>query len=427
MDSSNGTSRNAVQGSKVFYGWWVVGASMVAFAFSWPTIAVYTFSPFVIPLSEEFGWRRGQISYAVTIVSHTATIMTIIIGFVIDRIGARRVILPSIAAVGLTVCSLVWLSASLWHFYAVFFAIGVLGAGTSALAFTRLILNWFDRKRGLAIGLTMSGVGIGATVLPPIITYVIVHIGWREAYLLMGLMILVISGGTATLLRRERPQDMGLERDGGDVNIGPALPPMDTNAGYAFTGAVRTRQFWIMLISSFLVGVSAIGTTTHLMPLLQDRGIAATQAAQMASMLGISVIFGRILAGWLMDRIFAPYVGIVFMMSPVVGLMLLISGATGASAFFATALIGLAIGAEFDFLGYFTSRYIGLKAFGRSYGFMLASFNLGGGFGPAVMGIGFDYTGSYTSVLWTFAAFFTITSISFAILGPYPDFKRISR
>ncbi|MGH8245214.1 MAG: MFS transporter, partial [Gammaproteobacteria bacterium] len=195
------------------------------------------------------------------------------------------------------------------------------------------------------------------------------------------------------------------------------------NAGYTGMEAVRTRQFWFMLVSFFLVGVCATGSTAHLVPLLQDRGVSATQAAQIASMLGIAVIFGRILAGWLMDRLFAPFVGIGFMIGPIIGLMLLALGATGAGAYLAATLVGLAIGAEVDILGYFTSRYGGLKSFGLLYGFMLASFQFGGGIGPAIMGLGFDRTGSYTAALWTFSAFFAITCVLFGMLGPYPKFN----
>jgi MFS family permease len=406
----------------VFYGWWVVAASMVALALSWPTIAIYAFGPFVIPLSEEFGWQRAEISYAVTIVSFTSMAMSIVLGFLVDRLGVRCVLLPSIGALGLTVLSLCWLSDSLMHFYAAFLAVAVFGAGTSVLAFSKLIMNWFDRRRGLALGFTMAGVGIGAALLPLIVTAIISRYGWREAYLAMGLMILVLSGGINAWLIRDRPQDLGLERDGGAAPAS-ALPPSDPGTGYSAREAARTRQFWFMVISSFLVGTCATGSTAHLVPLLRDRGVAPGEAAQMASMLGIAVIFGRVFAGWLMDRIHAPYVGIAFMLGPILGLTLLALGATGGGAYFAALLLGMAIGAEFDILGYFTSRYGGLKAFGRLYGFMLASYQLGGGIGPALMGLGFDRTGGYTAVLWAFAAFFAITCVLFALLGPYPRFR----
>lgn len=409
------------RGGGVFYGWWVVAASMVGLALSWPTIAIYTFSPFVIPLAEEFGWQRSQISFAVTVVSHSAMIMSILLGFVVDRLGVRRIMLPSILLLGFTVASLYWLTPSLSHLYAAFLAIAVLGAGTSVLAFSKLVLNWFDRKRGVALGFTMAGVGVGAALLPLFVTYVITHYGWREAYLGMGLMTLILSGGINAALIRERPEQMGLARDGSAPG-GPALPAMAANAGYTARQAMRTRQFWLMLISFFLVGVCATGSTAHLVPLLRDRGIDAAQAAGMASSLGIAVIFGRILAGYLMDRFFAPVVAIGFMSGPVLGLALLALGATGAGAFVAAILVGLAIGAEFDILGYFVSRYAGLKAFGRVYGLMLASFQLGGGIGPVIMGLGFDRAGSYTAVLWAFAGLFVITCILLAGLGPYPKF-----
>ena len=404
----------------LFYGWWVVGASVMGLALSWPTIAIYTFGPFVIPLSEEFGWPRGQMSVAVAIVTWTAMAMSIVLGLFIDRTGVRRVMIPSIVLLGLTVASMYWLTPALLHFYVMFFLIALLGAGTSVLAFSKLVMNWFDRHRGLALGITMAGVGIGAAVMPIIVTQIIVGLGWRQAYLAMGILVLVVGGGPVALLVRERPREMGLEKDG-------AAAPVDRKAGarveqgYLLSEAVRTRPFWFMVVAFFLVGVCAHGSLAHLVPLLQDRGIPPERSAQIASTLGIALIFGRVVAGYMMDRIFAPLVGIVFMAGPVLGLALLALGAVGPAAVLATILLGLAIGAEFDFLGYFTSRYGGLKSFGLLYGLMLASFQLGGGLGPILMGYSFDQLGSYTLVLWVFAGLFVLVCLLFALLGPYPD------
>jgi len=404
----------------LFYGWWVVLASVVGLALSWPVFAIYVFGAFVLPLQQEFGWERGQISLAITVVSFSSMFMSVVLGFIVDKLGIRKVMLPSIVLLGLTIGSLYWLTDSLMHFYAVYFCIAVLGAGTSILVFSKLTLNWFDRRRGLALGIAIAGVGVGQTLMPRLVTHIIEQYGWREAYLVVGILIITVAGGVCMLLIREFPRSMGLQKDGAssaDIPCASASPAI----GYTFKQAVRTRPFWLMMVSFFLVGFCIHGTAIHLQPLLVDRGIPVQTAAGFMSALGFAVIFGRILAGYLMDRVFAPWVAIGFMLAPVIGLSLLALGAVGNMALLAAMLLGLAIGAEFDILGYFVSRYIGLRIFGFAYGLMLAGFQLGGGIGPVIMGRGFDQTGEYTGVLWIFVAMFGITCVLFGLLGRYPE------
>lgn len=405
----------------IFYGWWVVFASIIAMALSWPVFAIYALSAFMIPLQMEFGWQRGEMSYAVSVASLCAVFVSIVLGYLVDRFGVRKIALPSIVLLGITIGAMRGLTGAIWEYYFAFFCIAVLGAGTSVLVFSKLILNWFDRRRGLALGLAIAGVGLGQALIPPGTTYVINHYGWREAYLSLGLLILVVGGGVCWLLIREFPSSMGLSKDGINADSSDAVASALQPAGFTFKEAMGTRPFWLMLGSFFLVGLCIHGCAAHLIPLLVDRGISAQRAAGFMSALGIAVIFGRIFAGYLMDRIFAPWVGIGFMLAPVVGLSLLALGASGGVALLAAILLGLAIGAEFDILGYFISRYIGLRVFGFAYGLMLACFQLGGSIGPVVMGRGFDQTGVYTNVLWLFVGMFCVTCVLFSLLGPYPS------
>lgn len=406
----------------MFYGWWVIAASAICLALSWPVIAIYNFGPFVIPLSNEFGWSRGEISAAILVINGTATVIALVLGVLVDYAGAKRVMLPSIVLLAMTIFSMYWLSDSLVHFYIMFFLIALLGAGTSTLTFSRVVFNWFDRRRGLAIGLTMAGVGIGATVLPLVTTLIISSLGWRVAYLFIGAGILIISGSACYFVLREYPAQMGLHKDGRAMDQEKSdSGPIES--GYTFRQALSTRPFWLLLLSFFLVGFCVIACTVHLVPMMQDRGISPTVAAQTASVLGFAIILGRVFAGYLMDHFFAPYVAIGFMLGPALGLSLLALELVGMPAYLAALLIGLALGAEFDFLAYFTSRYGGLKAYGIYFGVLLASFNLGSSIGPYVMGLGFDRTGAYTTFLWGFAVCFLFICFLFLLLGPYPQFS----
>jgi len=152
-----------------------------------------------------------------------------------------------------------------------------------------------------------------------------------------------------------------------------------------------------------------------------DRGASPGQAAAAQSMLGVSLIFGRVFAGYLMDRFFAPRVAIAFLLGPIVGLSLLASGAAGLPAFVASILVGLATGAEFDVMSYLTSRYFGLRSFGKIYGYFFAVFQLGAASGPILMGYTYDMSGEYTGALWALVGATTLACVLAASFSPYPD------
>jgi MFS family permease len=146
-------------------------------------------------------------------------------------------------------------------------------------------------------------------------------------------------------------------------------------------------------------------------------------AAVAQSVIGLSLIFGRVLAGWLMDRFFAPHVAIAFLIGPVVGIYVLASGATGWAAFASAALIGLAAGAEVDVIAYLVSRYFGMRAFGETYGWQYAAFTAGSGLAPAVTAAGFDQTGSYSGILVVLGSLLLVAIGLLTRLGAYPNWN----
>ncbi len=158
--------------------------------------------------------------------------------------------------------------------------------------------------------------------------------------------------------------------------------------------------------------------------MLTDRGVSFEAAAGAVSMIGLSLIFGRLLAGYLLDRLFAPYVAIAFLCGPIVGLLLLSQGAVGSVAVVSAALLGLGIGAEIDLIGYMVSRYFGLKAFGEIYGYLFAIFIVGTGVGPMMLGFSFDNLGGYGPMLVVFAGLLGLSCLLMLRLGEYPDLEK---
>jgi len=405
--------------NKLFYGWIIVGASVIGLATGWAAIGVFSFGAFIKPLEAEFGWQRGEISLALAVINLTGIAMAPILGFLVDKHGVRKILLPSSLMLGLLTASLFFLSNSLWHFYIIWFLIAVLGCAATPLSYSKVIVKWFDRKRGLALGLGLAGVGFGAALMPPLAQALITNYGWRVAYLGLGGLVLFLGFPALVLFLRNAPEPMGLRPDGDAI---PAEEKIKTVIpGFTIKETIKQKSFWLMIAIFLCIGMVITSVIVHLIPMLIERGIEAKEAANGAAFLGLSLIFGRVFAGFLMDRFFAPYVSIAFMIGPTIGLCILASGVGGPIVYLAIILVGMAIGAEFDVMGYFTSRYSGLLSYGKVFGLLFAAFELGAAIGSVSMGYCHDITGEYTIVLWIMAGLALTSCILTAMLGPYPE------
>jgi len=379
------------KGDKIFYGWWVVLAAGVGLALHYGPIIAATFGIFFKPLSQEFGWSRAEVSLAFSLSTLVGGGALLVLGRLVDRFGARKVILPSVVLFGLGILSLSFLSPFLWHFYAVYLVLGVVGMGTSPVPYSTVISHWFDKRRGLALALAMSGISLGVFIIAPLAQALISAVGWRQTYMVLGLLII---GGTLPVvgvLFKESPQLMDLEPDG--VSGADAGTPPQQGQGLSGREAWHTASFWLMAGAFFLSSVSFHGCIIHLVPLLTDRGVTPQSAALAISLVATGAFVGRLGCGYLLDRVFAPYVAMGFFGGFALGIGLLWNSTGGVPAFVAAVPLGLMVGAETDLMAYMVSRYFGLRAFGEIYSYIFAAFVLGAVIGPLLMGAGFDATG----------------------------------
>jgi MFS family permease len=282
-----------------------------------------------------------------------------------------------------------------------------------------MISHWFDQKRGLALGLAMAGIGVGGFITPPLAQALITTVGWRQAYVFLGLLVTGIAIPVVGLFLKETPQRMGLLPDGETTIHTGTAKPSGQEPGLSSHEAWRTGVFWLMVGAFFLQSVGFHGYFIHLAPLLTDRGVSAQSAAMVISVGAVGGVLGRVGGGYLLDRFFAPYVAGCFFCGSALGIFLLWNGAVGSLAFVAAFLGGLGVGAEFDIIAYMVSRYFGLRAFGEIYGYVFAAFALGGVIGPPLMGVGFDSTGSYSPVLGGLVVATLIAVGLMTQLGPY--------
>ena len=373
----------AVDENSLHYeGWRVTAASAVGVFFS--TLLFYTFAVFLKPLSEEYGWSREALSSAYGLMAGTAAVCAPFLGRLLDRLGTRAIAIPCLALAGCAFVSLAALTPHLGHLYAVFAVLGVAASGTTALPYSRAISTWFDRRRGTALALVMSGAAVGGIIYPPAAQVLIRLAGWRGAYLVLGGLILAVAFPIVIRFVRERAA----------AGAGP-VPA----AGLSLREALGSRAFWILAVLVFAGAIANHAAIVHLAALLTDRGVPVQRAAIAVSMLGGATLAGRLLTGWLLDRFQAPRVAFVLLALAALGTFLLAGAHTLTSGMLAAVLIGFGTGGEYDVTPYLLSRYFGLRSLSTLYGLTWTAAGLGAAAGPILMGRAFDAAGSYEAVL----------------------------
>ncbi|HSN71586.1 MAG TPA: MFS transporter, partial [Steroidobacteraceae bacterium] len=386
-------------------GWPVLVASGLGIAFGASPIPFNSIGAFIPHLEQEFGWGRGDIQLAIFVFTVVVVLTVPIIGAMADRFGVRPVAIATLAMFGLTFGALAFTPASLIGFYVLWGLMGLLGGGSTPVTWTRAINAWFERNRGLALAIALMGTGVTAAFLPRLAVWLIEQIGWRGAFAGIALLPLAIALPVAIIAFRDRPQ--------AELTHDPASPRPSAIPGVTLRQAVRDYRFWVLAISILLVATGIGGTITNLQPLLIDRGFTAADAASVAGLIGISIVIGRLLAGWLIDRFWAPAVTFPMLVLPGIACLLLsMTEVPIALAALSAIMIGLAAGAETDLVAYLSARYFGLAHYGSIYGVQYAAFGLASGFAPFVFGKVFDVAGTYDPILYTAAGFFVVGALA---------------
>lgn len=364
-------------------------------------------------MTEEFGWSRGQFFLGFTIMQLMGLITAPTVGSLVDRIGPRKVGIVGLLGHAAMYVVLSMNTGSVPMFYLTFAGLAVFAAGTLPVTWTTVINGWFHKNRGLAIGLTMAGIGLAAVLAPPFVQYLISSFGWRTAYLGIGLTALAISlPVVVTLFRMPEPDGGGNEA--GDTDV-------DRVWGLTRAEALRTYRFWALGLALLVITLTVIGIIPNFVPYLLDSGMTAAQAAEIAAIMGVAVIFGRLAAGFLVDRIWAPAVAACFFTMPILAMLIMANVTpTPSIAIVAAVCLGLAAGAELDLLAFLTSRYFGVTHYGAIFGGIYAFFTVGSGLAPLIYARTFDLLGTYRPMLMIAAAFLAIAICLLLSLGRYP-------
>ncbi|GGF77967.1 MFS transporter [Alteromonas lipolytica] len=391
-------------------------ASLIGAGCGISSVCFYTNSVFVAAIDTDMPWSRGEIQIGISIMILAAIFTAPLTGMLIDRFGARAVALTSMPLFTLSLVGLSFVGNDVRSFYAGWVVMSVLAAGTLPITWTKVVNQWFDRSRGLALGLTLMGTGIAAAVAPKYAAWLIGEYGWRNAYALLGVTVLVISFVPLLLFFFEfghagKPQQQSRESE--------SAPAPKT--GLTLKQALKGYKLWALCIALLCVAVGISGVITNLVPILTDKGLTVGEAAGYAGLVGISVIAGRLLAGFLMDRLWAPAIAALFLFMPLISAILLKQPALSDTQMALAALIvGLAAGAELDIMAYLISRYFGLAYYGSLYGFLYIFFSIGAGVAPVIFGWAFDVSGNYNLTLSMVAVLSVVGALLIVAMGKYP-------
>ncbi len=294
------------------------------------------------------------------------------------------------------------LTPHLWHFYLIFGAFSLFGGGASPLGYAAVLVRSFERHLGLALGLALMGIGLGATLLPSFAQAIVGTSGWRAAYATIGIATLVITIPAALFATRHA-----------------RLPvPRANRSEAAILPLVRTRAFLLMCAIFVLLAIASGGLLAHLVPMMIDRGVAPAAAARFAGLAGFAVIFGRGGIGWLLDRFNAARLLALVALTIVASLLLLYAAGDLASSL-AALLLGCVMGAEVDFTAFLVRRYFGTAAFGRLYGIAFGLYAMGVGVGSLLLGISFDRLGGYHPALLLCVALSILAGLATFAMPPY--------
>jgi MFS family permease len=390
------------------------------FGISFGGIPTTTLGLFMQPLQDEFGWSRTTISLGMTVFAFLVTPLTPFAGALVDRFGARAVAIP-----GLVLCGLLFAGFSLMNgMVALWIGIWVAYALASLLIRTMVwnppVSAAFVRNRGVAIAVMLSGMSVASATTPLLTHWLIGELGWRGAYIVLGLgwpglaLLLVVPFFRVNPTARQLAA-----RDSAAAPQAPRMLP----GGLTLKEALRSPIMLRIAAACLLATTLGAAWGVHMVPIYMSFGVERGTAASLALVAGAAAIGSRLLAGVIVDRVNWEALPFFALAMPATGYaVLLASGGSMPLVITAAALVGLGSGATLHMIMYLTTQYGGLRHFGKIYGSVSALTGLSAGIGPVTAGWIFDTTGNYETYLMIGIPIFIVSGLLVLGLGPYPDF-----
>ncbi|MDP6509593.1 MAG: MFS transporter [Dehalococcoidia bacterium] len=391
---------------RIYYGWWVAASLTVVLVFSHGT-TYYLISVMLPHLIDEFGWSRTAVSGLASLFLITLALLSPPVGHLCDRWGARKIMLVSAPFMAIALLMLSTIQ-SLWQLYATYFLLSLAATGMHTVPVGTTITRWFVTHRGTAMGLAMSGMSLGGFLVAPIAGFLNDSVGWRITYGIIGvaaalvlvpLILLVVKSGPAPA----HPSSLE-ETTRSPVELSPAR------------NLLRHPAFWLVTISFALISTSFVGTLTHFVAFLKDSGMSSVTASGMLGIVAGMGAIGKVLSGYLSDRISRLWVAGATAVFQALGLLVVMASQAPLALWVFAVLFGVALGFAPVVRPLVLGDFFGSAAFGTNYGWMIMVTFLGSAVGPPFAGYIYDTTGSYTVAFTVFIAAYA-ASVACLLLG----------
>ena len=403
---------------KPFYGYWIVLAAFLCNVITFGC-GFYAFSLFVTPLGRELGWGRGDVMAGFTVFFLTTGLVAPQVGRLVDRHGARAVMALGaiVAGVGFVVlCSM----TALWQFYLGYAIVGLGMAGTGQIPASAVVSNWFEKRRGTAVGIMASGIGVGGIAISPLLgTWLLPRLGWSHSYLVLGALCWLVIVPLAILVIRTAPSEKGLVAYGAENAV---MASGQSNAqpvtGVSLKAATGTVAFWLIVVTYLLSHFAQVGAVQNQVPFLEDAGFPMAVSAGALGAVGLCSAFGKFGFGWLCDRIQARYalaIGLALQLGSIIVLMSVEPDSPAAMAWLYAVMMGLGLGSWLPTMSMLTSGYFGLANYGAIFGAITIPYAVGSALGPLAAGRLYDSSGSYAGVFILFLVFFAVSIVSILV------------
>ncbi len=411
----------------MYYGWYIVAACF-CLCFLFAGGGFYSFSIFINPIESEFGWPRADISLAMSIYLITGGFMGPVVGRLMEKFGIKTIM--NIAAVGAGTCFILisW-TQSIWYFYFIYALLAVCVSGMGIIPVSNILANWFDKKRGTAIGMAMVGISAGGLLLAPFVRYFNALHGWKASFAGIGILVWIIAIPLINFVIKERPEDMGLTPNGTVKESsyeasGKISQPLEE--GWPAGAAMKKGSFWYLFLAFFLTPFAQMGVLQHQVPMIMGTGASEVMAAYAlgvtAGIGGLGkLVFGRISESYSFRRV----VIFCFGMQAVAVVVLLLAHSSVMAWFYAVTF-GFAMGGVVVLLPLSVAHFWGLRSYGVLLGVMWIANCIGGASGTYTSGLIYDYLGGYRYALYLYIGSYLASISAFLLAGKpisYPQPK----
>lgn len=390
----------------------------------------YSFSIFIKPLEDEFGWPRASIALTMSIYFIIGGCAGPLVGKLIQAYEEKRIMLVS--AVGAGACyMLVSLTRSLGYFYSVYAFLALMSCGMGVLPVSSLLAKWFEKRRGTATGFAMVGISAGGLILAPVMGKITMYLGWKTAYIFIGLLVWILAIPMVLFVIKNSPSEIGLNPDGAAANASAseqaspdAAIPVAAVASHEWTLSemLRSRVFWWIVVSFFLAPLAQMGVLQHQVPIIVDKGVSqATAAAALGLIAGIGglgkISFGRVSEvlpfQWAIVLCFGLQALAVFMLLHFQSVVVI---------WIYVMVFGFAMGGLVVLMPLTVGQFFGIGGFGLILGSIWMVQALGGALGTFSAGLIYDIFGDYQLALYFFIVAYITAIIAIFLAGkPYPS------